>query len=350
MQYLRPRHAPPHPTPRPVRHHLLRRLLLSLSLAAATASAAPADDFSDKFLMLGTGPVGGTFRPVGEALCDAINEDREASLVRCVPVGTAGTTFNLHAVSNQSIQLGIAQEDLLAQLQRNAAVPKAQALRTVAVLHTSPIAVMVRKDSGIGTLAQIAGKRMNLGNRGSGQFAITAALLRALDLRVEDLGSASYLATSEFERAFCGGQVDVVVEAVAHPSPLFAALRACGGEFIDLPEPVRQRLAAENPWLSAQQIPAALYPGRQQPVQTLGMRNLLFTQAAVDDESIFRLTQSLRRRQAELQRSQPLLDSMQRLDAFDAARLAAPLHRGAARAYGLAPSPTPRLALQKDSR
>jgi hypothetical protein len=44
---------------------------------------------------------------------------------------------------------------------------------------------------------------MNLGNRGSGQFTVTASILRALGLRNDDLGSVSFLPTSEFERAFC---------------------------------------------------------------------------------------------------------------------------------------------------
>ncbi len=284
--------------------------------------------------MLGTGPVGGAFRPIGESLCDAVNEDRQRSLVRCVPVGTAGSTFNLHAVANQAIQLGVAQEDLLVQLRGERKVAQARSLRLIAVLHSSPIAVMVRKDSAITNLHQIAGKHVNLGNRGSGQFAITAALLRALGLRLEDLGAASYLATSEFERAFCGGLVDVVVEAVAHPSPMFEKLRACGGAFIDIPPDVVARMQADNSLLARMEIPAGLYAQQGQPVRTLGMRNVLFTSATVDDESIYRLTMSLRKHHAELRRAQPLLGSMSNLDEqAQQASLPAPLHAGAQRAF-----------------
>ena len=212
---------------------LARRLLaLALTLGSAAVLASPSataqDDFADKFLQLGTGPAGGTFLPVGEALCNAVNGDRKASLVRCVPVGTAGSAYNLHAVANGGMQLGLAQEDLVSALYKNHAEPSGGALRVIAVTHTSPIAVMVHRAAGITQLRQIAGKAMNLGNRGSGQFTVTASILRALDLRVEDLGAASYLPTADFERAFCERKVDVVVEAVAHPSVLFAKLRACG--------------------------------------------------------------------------------------------------------------------------
>lgn len=312
-------------------------------LAVAPACAADVEEFADKFLMLGTGPVGGAFRPIGESLCDAVNEERSVSLVRCVPVGTAGSTFNLHAVANGAIQLGVAQEDLVAQLYADPKVAKARQLRTIALLHSSPIAVMVQRAAGITELRQIAGKTMNLGNRGSGQFAITAAILRALDLRKEDLGNATYLATSEFETAFCERKVDVVVEAVAHPSALFDKLRACGGEFIDIPPDVIARMKADNRLLSEMVIGAGTYAGQNQPVSTLGMRNVLISNAQVDEESVFRLASTLRRRYGELQAAQPLLGSMVRMDRAGAATLPAPIHPGALRALQ---SPAPQASLQ----
>lgn len=314
---------------------------LLLCACASPGLLSPQDDFSDKFLMLGTGPTGGAFRPIGESICDAVNEDRERTRVRCVPVATAGSTFNLHAVSAGSIQLGIAQEDLLVQMYNDRRRPAGRSLRSIALLHTSPIAVVARKSAGISDLRQIAGKRVNLGNRGSGQFAVTAALLRALELPTASLGAVTYLPTSDFESAFCAGKVDVVVEAVAHPSPLFAALLACGGQFVDIPDAVVHRMIAENRMLSPMEIPAIHYDGQERPVRTLGMRNVLFTQAGVDDEAVFRLSRSLQGDQAELLAGQRLLSSMPTLTPSQVGGHAVPLHPGARRAL---------LSSPKDSR
>jgi uncharacterized protein len=79
-------------------------------------------------------------------------------------------------------------------------------------------------------------------------------------------------------------------------------------------------------------IPAGTYGQQDKPVTTLGMRNVLFTSAAVDEEAIFRLTATLRQRYAELQAAQPLLGSMLRIEPADVPTLPAPLHPGAARA------------------
>jgi TRAP transporter TAXI family solute receptor len=306
-------------------------LVLSLALLSA-ASAAPRDEFGDKFLMLGTGPVGGAFRPIGESLCDAVNEDRRTSLVRCVTMGTAGSTFNLHAVVNRSIQLGIAQEDLVADFYASRKEARAVDLRVIAVLHNSPIAVMAHKSLGITALQQVRGKSFNLGNRGSGQFAITGALMRALDMKVDDFSAVSYLPTGDFERAFCERRVDVVVEAVAHPSALFQKLSACGGEFIDIPPAVIARLVADNARLTPMSIPAGTYTGQDAAVSTLGMRNVLVTSASVDEEAVYRLTTAVRQRFKQLRSEQPMLGSMVPPESTPAASLPAPMHPGALRA------------------
>jgi TRAP transporter TAXI family solute receptor len=304
---------------------------MAAALAGPLGSAAR-DDFSDKFLMLGTGSVGGAFRPIGESLCDAVNEDRRGSLVRCVPVGTAGTVFNLHAVVNGSIQLGIAQEDIAAEFFRNRSVNHAGDLRVIALLHNSPIVVMAHKSAGVTELSQIRGKTLNMGNRGSGQFAIATSLLKALDLKPEDFAALSYMPTVDFERAFCERKVDVVLEAVAHPSALFQKLRACGGEFVEITPGVVSRLIADNPRLAPMVVSAGTYAGQERDVKTLGMRNVLVTSASVDEEAVFRLASTVRRRYEQLKSEQPMLGSMALPDTSQAASLPVPLHAGALRA------------------
>lgn len=317
----------------------IRRLgiafLLAFVAAASAAFAAPAaptdPEPRDKLISLGTGPEGGAFRPIGEALCDAVNEDRSRTLVRCVPVGTAGSVFNLNAVAAGHLQAGIAQEDLLAGFDAKAPPPWRGRLRSVAVLHTSPIGIVARASAGIATLRDIAGKRVNLGNRGSGQHAIVGAILRAAGLGIEDLGSTAQLATSQFEKAFCEGQVDVVVEAVAHPSPLYERLMACGGHLVDIPADVAQTMSQANPFLQAMTLPAGTYVQQRADMHTLGMRNVLFVDRDLDPETVRRLTRSLTEHEQGLRSQQPLLASMPP-PALPAPAVVPP-HPGAARAF-----------------
>ena len=301
-------------------------------LAAALCGPATANDaFGDKLLQLGTGPAAGAFSPIGRALCDAVNEERSKTLVRCVPVATAGSVFNLTAVAIGQLQLGIAQEDLYAAAIASKTAESA-GLRSLALLHASPISVMVKANSGIQNLSQIAGKVVNLGNRGSGQFAITGALLKALKLDVKDLGGVTYATSNEFEKLFCEGKVDVVVEAVAHPSNLFEKLHACGGQFLPIPADVSAAMRASNSYLNPMVIAANTYVSQTQSIETLGMRNVLFTHSTTDAQAIARFTGVLVNKTAALRTAQALLQSMPDLTAASTLGLAAPPHAGALRA------------------
>jgi TRAP transporter TAXI family solute receptor len=288
-----------------------RALLRTCVLGALAGPAAGAEEpFFDKLLTLGTGTAGGAFWPIGESLCEQVNQQRTQQRVRCIATSTAGSVYNINAVANGRLQLGIAQEDLVLGHVNNRGVQGFDALRQVAVLHESPVSMVVRADANVQRLEQIKGLRINLGNRGSGQFTVTTALLKAIHLQESDFAAVLHEPTSAFERLFCGGKVDVVVEIVPHPVALFEKLLACGGRLLELPPEVAARLIASNPVFRPMAIAANSYAGQAQAVPSVGVRNLLISHTRVSEESIARLTRLLAERTKVLKQQQPLLATM----------------------------------------
>ena len=302
----------------------------SLLHAPALAEAAT-DAFHDKLLALGTGTQGGAFWPIGQSLCQQVNLERAQQRIRCVASPTAGSVYNINAVAHGRLQMGIAQEDLVLDHMAGRRGPGFDDLRLVAVLHESPISVVVRASTGVQRLADIKGLRINFGNRGSGQFTVSTAIVQALGLREEDFAAVLHEPTSAFERIFCGGQVDVVLEIVPHPVEVFAKLLACGGHFVELPPEVAQALLAANPAFRPMSIAAGLYPGQPQALPSVGVRNLLISHTRVSSRSIGLLAQTLGRRAAALRAEQPLLSTMPVVPVEDdaIALLQVRLHEGA---------------------
>lgn len=312
-------------------------LLFCSSTAGAWSLWGDADDFHDKLLQLGAGPSGGSFGPIGDTLCDEVNKDRKTHLVRCIPIASAGSVFNIYSVANGSLQLGFGQEDLIAEVFADTDAKGANTLRTVALMHNSPIGIMVRKASGITTLAEIHKGVVNRGNRGSGIYANANAVLKALNLADSDIAGVTFLPPVEFERAFCEGKVDVIFNALAHPSDLYKRLSACGGVFLDIPPDLMKKMMAQNQWIRPMEIAAGIYGPTQREVKTLGMRNLLISNAGVDEEAIFRLTRVINSRHKEMQRKQPYMASVRLMVIKDVKSLAAPIHPGALRALRMNP-------------
>ena len=304
----------------------------SLQTQAQGPRSSLSDDFHDKLVQLGSGPEGGSFDPIAKTLCDTLNEARKKTLVRCVPRRTAGSVFNIHAVANGSLQIGLAQEDLLEDAIRNVDGLDEKSLRAVAPMHNSFLGIMVRRSSGITDLSQIARGVVNKGQRGSGTYVYASAVLKALNLEERDLAGVTFLVNNDFEREFCNGKVDVFFNVLAHPSELYRRLRACGGEFLDVPEEIMQKMMAQNVWLKQMDIPAGIYDAEQKQVKTLGMRNLLIANSDVDEEAIFRLTSLILEKHKTMQAKQPYLASMRIMRQGEIKSLAIPLHQGALRA------------------
>lgn len=299
----------------------------------ASRSPVSADDFGDKLMVLGTGPLGGAFRPIGEALCEAANTERARTAVRCVAQPSAGSVFNLHAVINGNLQLGLAQEDLMVRLRADRRLPQAQRLRVLALLHDSPIVVMAHRDAGIRSLADLRGKTFNIGNQGSGQATIASALMRAAGLETEDLAKATTLPTQSLARAFCERKVDAMVEAVAHPALLYTEMRACGGEFVGLDEALAQRLRADNALLTPMTLPPDTYAGQTSAVQTLGMRNVLVARDDLDPQAVARLLHAIGRNLPAVREMNPMMRGLPEPDSARLASVPAPAHAGALQAW-----------------
>lgn len=287
--------------------------LFCLATAAPIVCAAlpvESETFSDKLIVLGSGPKGGAFQPVAESLCEAVNLEREKSLVRCVTMPTAGSVFNLYGVRNGVIQAGIAQEDLYLNMIKATEIEKDRGLRTLAVLHDSPIVVVVRKGLGIRSLTDLRGKAFNVGNQGSGQATIASALLGAAGLSNKDLAAAATLPTPEIVKAFCEKQIDGMVEAVAHPSSLYKDLLNCGGEFLDLGSALMDKLRHDNPHLKPMSIPSNTYSSQTTEFYSIGMRNILFTREDVSDIAVERFLKAFNKNFGLLRQSDPILKTI----------------------------------------
>src|SRR5262249_50593619 len=120
------------------------------------------DDVSTKAktVSLGTGELSGVYYPVGEAICEIVDRDTNKNGVRCSVEGTAGSAYNLDAIRNGDLEFGIVQSDVAyaAYHGEGAYADKPfDDLRSVLILYPELVTIMVKADSGIHEIAELAG-------------------------------------------------------------------------------------------------------------------------------------------------------------------------------------------------
>src|SRR5918995_6459008 len=145
--------------------------LAAAGLLALASFGTPAVA-QQKFITVGTGGVTGVYYAVGGAICRLVNKDRKEHGLRCSVESTGGSPYNVNAIREGELDFGMAQSDVQynalkgeGAFAENGPFPE---LRAVFSVHPEPFTVLARADANVSTFEDLKGKRVNVGNPGSG--------------------------------------------------------------------------------------------------------------------------------------------------------------------------------------
>ncbi|MAM58755.1 MAG: C4-dicarboxylate ABC transporter substrate-binding protein [Salinicola sp.] len=284
-------------------------------------------------IVIGTGGASGVYLPTGTAICQLY---QQATGATCRALPTGGSFYNANSVRNGDLAFGIVQSDVqyaafegTAQFYDNGPSPD---LRTLFSLHAEAFTV-VAKPADIREFDDLLGKRVNVGNPGSGHRATLNALLAVKGKTEGAFALASELKPEDMTRVMCSGKLDAFFYVVGHPSQAIEeATRRCGAHLVDVSGPDVAHLIEAAPYYSVTVIPGGTYANTPDDTTTFGVRATLMTRADVDDDDVYRLVKAVFENLEALRRSHP---SLATLTAAKMARegMTAPLHPGARRYY-----------------
>jgi TRAP transporter TAXI family solute receptor len=213
---------------------------LTLAAGAAFASALllPSTAMAQqKFVTIGTGGVTGVYYAVGGAICRLVNKDRAKHGLRCSVESTGGSVYNVNTIKAGELDFGMTQSDVQYQGYKGTA-PFKEAysdMRAVMSVHPEPFTLVARKEANIKTFADFKGKRLNVGNPGSGTRSAMEELLGAMNMKISDFSLASELKADEHGPALCDNKIDGFFYGVGHPSAnIQDPTTACGAKLVPL--------------------------------------------------------------------------------------------------------------------
>ena len=267
---------------------LISLMCLLVAFLGACATQTVPDNFGDKLLSLGTAAEGGIFYPIGKGICNVINQSRQSTAVRCIAYTTGGPDYNTQAVDVGDLKLGI----VFSALSRS---PAPDTLRHVLTIYEGPIAVLVRKGAGIQTVADLAGKRVNVGGPTSGKRLLVDTVFRSANLSIKDLAVAKELETADLVDAFCNNEIDAIIEAFKTPSALYDRLvKQCNAELLQFSPEFVQKLMQDNPKLEL--IDLHLFDPVSQSNRirpSVGQKVILVARKDTDAEAVHRFLKTL---------------------------------------------------------
>ena len=305
-----------------------------VGFAAASMGAAEAEQ---KFITIGTGGVTGVYYPTGGAICRLVNKGRKDHGIRCSVESTGGSVYNINTIAAGELDMGVAQSDWQYHAYHGTSKFKDKGafkdLRAVFSVHPEPFTVVARADSGIKNFMDLKGKRVNIGNPGSGQRGTMEVLMKALGWTNKDFSLASELKAAEQSKALCDNKIDAMVYTVGHPSgSIKEATTSCDSVLVTVDGPAVDKLIAENAFYRTATIPGGMYRGSDADTKTFGVGATFVSSTATPADTVYQVVKSVFENFDSFKKLHPAFGNLKKAEmAKDG--LSAPIHDGAAKYY-----------------
>jgi len=304
----------------------------TLLFGAGGASAA-----EEKYVTIGTGGQTGVYYVVGQSICKLVNRGQGTHGIKCTAPSTGGSVANLNAIRAGEQDMGVAQSDqqykaLKGEGDFEAAGPFTE-LRAVFAVHPESFTVVARKDSGIKSFDDLKGKRVNIGNPGSGQRATMDAVMKAKGWDTGTFQLASELKAAEQAQALCDNKIDAMVYVVGHPNgSIQEAASSCEAVVVPVTGAEVDTLVKTYPYYAVSTIPGGMYPGSDKDVKTFGVTATFVSSTKAPEDTIYVVVKAVFDNFKRFKKLHPAFANLKAANMLKDG-LSAPLHDGAVKYY-----------------
>jgi TRAP transporter TAXI family solute receptor len=302
----------------------------------AEETAAPVEA-QRAFVTIGTGGVTGVYYPAGGAISRVVNKKYDEYKLKVTVESTGGSVFNINAVLSGDLEFGIAQSDRQYQAYKGEAEWKDRGaqtdLRSVFALHSEAVTLLAADDAGISTIFDLKGKRVNIGEPGSGNRGNAIDALASAGLDWEKDLVAEGIKPVESAKLLLDGRIDAYFYTVGHPNGSFMEATAGTRKVHFVPIESVDELIRRYPFYAKTVIPVALYPNatNTRDVPTYGVKATLVTSAKVPERVVYIVTKELFENLEEFKGLHPAFGALTKENMLEGN--SAPYHDGALKYY-----------------
>lgn len=310
-----------------------------LAIMAVCLLATPAVQAASKYVTIGTGGVTGVYYPAGKAIAKMVNAKRDSYGLKLTVESTGGSVFNVNAILNGDLDLGIVQSDRQYEAVNGLAEWKQKgpqkSLRALFSIHAETFFLVASKASGVKSYPDLKGKVVAVGNPGSGQRQNFIDALATYGMSYQDLKKAEGLKAAESAKMLQDERIDAFVYTVGNPNGLIkeATSGRIPARFIAMGKPQLDALTAKFPYFVSAFIPKAYYPKalNKGDTVTFAVKATLMTRADVPDEVVYAITKEVFENLASFKKLHQAFSQLNKKEMLKG--LSAPLHPGAVKYY-----------------
>lgn len=281
-------------------------------------------------LRIGTAGEGGNYNSLGKALSQTLQKDPYKINVEVKT--TAGSAANIRLLSQDYLELAIAQSDVIDEMY--AGTLDTQAMKgysAIASLYPEPVQIVVRADSGIASVSDLAGKKVSVGEADSGTQKNAAQILQVYGL-TSNMLTVQNMTYAEASKALGDGSIDAMFCTAGAPAQVITDLSGTTPvSLVPIEGQQSDLLTGAYGFYAKAVIPAGTYKGQDSDVTTLAVMSVLLASDKTPADKIYTITGALFKEKAALNDAVPVEFDLQEQKAVESVTI--PFHPGAAQYY-----------------
>ena len=282
-------------------------------------------------LLMGTGGTGGTYYPLGGAIANVMSEWVEE--VNVTIQATGASVENIRLLSSGEAELGMAMNNIAHSAWHDEGdfetEPVEKNWGAMGVVYPEIIQGFVAADSGIDSIADLAGKRVAVGPPGSGTEVTTRAILAAYGLSYDDI-EPNFATFADAVDLFKDGHIDAAFNVLAAPAAAIQdVITVRDIKLLEITGEYLEKLQEAYPLVAPHTIPAGTYKGQDEDVQTVALQAVMYVRNDIPEDIVYKLTQAMYEGQPEIAKAYARGDQISLEKAADG--VTTPFHPGAER-------------------
>ncbi|MDI6763022.1 MAG: TAXI family TRAP transporter solute-binding subunit [Thermodesulfobacteriota bacterium] len=278
-----------------------------------------------------TGPMGGSWYPLGGAIAELIQKNIPGSMVSVSPgagianvVGVEEGKTDIGFGNSSSSVDGVAGREPFKAPQKN--------VMQLANLYPQYFQIVVLEDSGIKTISDLKGKRICPGTKGMTGELLATQLLQVHGLSYKDMAKVNYVSYTDSISLMKDGHADAYMPGTTTPAATIVDLATTKKvRLLSVPEDKIKELQKMNIGYIRRVIPSGTYPGINYDVVTVGYFTHLVISSKLPEALVYRITKIL---SENVDRLADVVKDMKGVTIKDLAHdIGVPFHPGALKYY-----------------
>ncbi|MGE4214426.1 MAG: TAXI family TRAP transporter solute-binding subunit [Anaerotignaceae bacterium] len=270
-------------------------LALTMALSACSSKSATGDSSSaaETNIKLATGGTSGTYYAFGGVIAQAVTA---STGIKFDVQSTGASKANIGLIADGEVDMAIVQNDVMDYAYNGTDLfegEKTDNFNAMAAMYAEVCQVVAKPSAGIETIADLKGKRVSVGDAGSGVEFNAKQILEAYGVTFEDIEKQN-LSFGDSANAMKDNKIDAFFCTAGAPTTAIMELSSTNEvKILNVDGAEAEALVAKYPFYTAYTIPKETYSGMTEDATTVSVKATFIVSPELSEDTVYNMTKAI---------------------------------------------------------